>query len=333
VDVLYYAMKANAHPDILRLIAGEGVGLECVSAAEVRRAREETGEETALLFTPNFCPMDEYRHALEAGAEVVVDGAQVFEQDPELFTGHSVGLRVDPGQGIGHHTKVVTAGAATKFGLPLADLDEFKAAARRHGVQVSGLHAHVGSGILDPAAWVHTANVLLDALAYFPEAAWIDLGGGLGVPEQPGQRSLDLARLQRELGRIRAAHPRISLRLEPGRFLVSEAGVLIAPVTQVRTKGGVHLAGVATGLNSLLRPALYGAWHRMHNLSRLGEAPERSWQVVGPICESADVLGRDRRLPDPRPGDVILIENAGAYGAVMSSHYNLREPAEEVVLA
>jgi len=333
VDGLYYAMKANAFPGILRAIAEEGVGFECVSAAEVRSARQNAGSDVPLLFTPNFCPVQEYREAFDAGAEVVVDGAQVFDLDPKLFAGRSVGLRIDPGHGAGHHTKVVTAGAATKFGLSLSDLEAFADAARRHDVRVTGLHAHVGSGILDPSAWVHTANILLGAMAWFPEATWIDLGGGLGVPEQPGQHSLDLARLGRELGRIRAAHPRVSLRLEPGRYLVSEAGVLIAPVTQVRTKGGVHLAGLATGMNSLVRPALYGAWHRMHNLSRLGETPERAWQVVGPICESADVLGRDRRLPDPRPGDVLLIENAGAYGAVMSSHYNLREPAEEVVLA
>jgi diaminopimelate decarboxylase/aspartate kinase len=200
-------------------------------------------------------------------------------------------------------------------------------------VRIVGLHAHVGSGILDPSAWASTASVLLDASTFFPGARWIDLGGGLGVPEQPGQQPLDLGRLERELGRIRAEHPRVAFRLEPGRFLVSEAGVLIAPVTQVRAKGDVHLAGVATGMNSFLRPALYGAWHRIHNLSRLGETPTRTWQVVGPICESGDVLGRDRWLPDPRPGDVLLIENAGAYGAVMASRYNLREPAEEVVLA
>ena len=332
VDVLYYSMKANAHPEILRAIAEEGVGFECVSAGEVRRAREHAGSEVPILFTPNFCPVEEYQEAFDAGAEVVIDGPQVFDLAPKLFAGRGVGLRIDPGHGAGHHTKVVTAGAATKFGLALADLDAFADAAGRHGVRVDGLHAHVGSGILDPSAWVHTANILLEAMAPFPAATWIDLGGGLGVPEQPGQHSLDLVRLGRELGRIRALHPSVSLRLEPGRFLVSEAGVLIAPVTQVRTKGGVHLAGLATGMNSLVRPALYGAWHRMHNLSRLGEPPVRTWQIVGPICESADVLGRDRRLPDPEPGDVLLIENAGAYGAVMASRYNLREPAEEIVL-
>ena len=333
VDLLYYAMKANANPALLRAIHEEGVGFECVSAAEVRWARMQAGAEAPLLFTPNFCPVEEYREAFEAGAEVVVDGAHVFELDPGLMNDREIGLRIDPGKGIGHHAKVVTAGAATKFGLSLEDLEAFADSARQHHVRIVGLHAHVGSGILDPTAWASTANVLLDALTCFPGATWIDLGGGLGVPEQPGQQPLDLGRLQRELGRIRAEHPRVAIRLEPGRFLVSEAGVLIAPVTQVRVKGDAHLAGVATGMNSFLRPALYGAWHRIHNLSRLGETPARTWQVVGPICESADVLGRDRWLPDPRPGDVLLIENAGAYGAVMASRYNLREPAEEVVLA
>jgi diaminopimelate decarboxylase/aspartate kinase len=120
--------------------------------------------------------------------------------------------------------------------------------------------------------------------------------------------------------------------MEPGRFLVSEAGVLVAPVTQVRRKGEQHFAGLATGMNSFLRPALYEAWHGIHNLSRLGEPAQRDWNIVGPICESSDVFGRDRRIPDPRPGDVLLIENAGAYGAVMASSYNLRSPAQEVVL-
>ena len=333
IDLLFYAMKANAHPDLLRTIAEEGVGFECVSSAELRWARQHAGREAPLLFTPNFCPVEEYREAFEMGASVVVDGTQIFDVAPEFFAGRDVGLRIDPGKGAGHHAKVVTAGAATKFGLSLADLGTFADAAERRRVRVVGLHAHVGSGILDPSAWTDTATVLLEASASFPEATWIDLGGGLGVPEQPGQEPLDLTQLQRELGRIHAAHPHIALRLEPGRFLVSEAGVLIAPVTQVRTKGDVHLVGVATGMNSFIRPALYGAWHRIHNLSRWGDAPARTWQVVGPICESADVLGHDRWLPDPRPGDVLLIENAGAYGAVMASHYNLREPAEEVVLA
>jgi len=333
VGDFYFAMKANAHPVVLETLAESGFGFECVSAAEVRRVREVVGPNAAILFTPNFCPVSEYAEARDQGAELVLDGPQVFALAPELFRGMDVGVRVDPGQGFGHHRLVVTAGAAAKFGLALNEVAAFAEAARQAGARVVGLHAHVGSGIHDPEAWGRTGAALAGLLAMFPEARWLDVGGGLGVPEQPGQPELNLAALGATLAGLRDDVNPVTLRLEPGRYLVSEAGVLVAPVTQVRRKGSVHFAGVATGMNSLLRPALYGAWHRIHNLSRLDETAERAWQVVGPVCESADVLGRDRRIPDPRPGDVLLIENAGAYGAVMASRYNLREPAEEVILS
>ncbi len=329
----YYAMKANPHPDLLREIAGAGFGLECVSEAELRRARETVGEPVPLLFTPNFCPVDEYAAAFALGAEVTVDGPEILAQVPGVFRGREIAVRVDPGRGFGHHHNVRTAGARAKFGSPVEGAAAVARAARRAGAAVTGLHAHVGSGILDPEVWAATGRALTGLLEHFPETRWIDLGGGLGVPERSDQPALDLARVEALLAPLAAHLGPVDLRLEPGRYLVSEAGVLLAPVTQVRAKEDVHFAGVATGMNSLLRPALYGAWHTIHNLTRLREAPTRYWQVVGPICESGDVLGRDRWIASPRPGDVLLIENAGAYGAVMSSRYNLREPAEEVVLS
>ncbi len=334
---LYYALKANPHPALVAAVVGEGFGLECVSAAEVARARELAGPAVPLLFTPNFCPVSEYGAAFAAGAEVVVDGAEVLAAAPEVFRGRTVGLRVDPGRGLGHHEKVHTAGAQAKFGTPLDEVAAFAAAAATAGVRVNGLHAHPGSGILDPAAWGGTGRLLAGLVPLFPGLAWLDLGGGLGVPQRPGDAPLDLAALGAVLDAVaaglrtgRGAAP--ELRLEPGRFLVSAAGVLVAPVTQVRRRGGLWFAGVATGMNSLLRPALYGAWHTIHNLTRLDEPATERYHVVGPLCESSDVLGRDRRLPRTRPGDVLLIENAGAYGAVMSSRYNLREPAAEEIL-
>ena len=332
IDGFYYAVKANAHPAILETAARNGLGFECASAEEVIRARQVAGPSVPVLFTPNFCPMEEFALARVHGAEIVVDGPQVFELAPGLFAGAELGVRIDPGRGLGHHRNVVTAGAATKFGLAQDELESFAREAEHRGARIVGLHAHVGSGILEPEAWAETGEVLLTALSGFPEARWIDLGGGLGVPQEPGQPELDLARLDAGLRALKAGHGGIAFRLEPGRFLVSEAGVLVAPVTQVRRKGDLFFAGIATGMNSLLRPALYGAWHGIHNLSRLEETPTRVWQIVGPICESSDVFGRDRRIPDPRPGDVLLVENAGAYGAVMASRYNLREPAEEVAL-
>ncbi|HKI05305.1 MAG TPA: bifunctional aspartate kinase/diaminopimelate decarboxylase, partial [Thermoanaerobaculia bacterium] len=200
------------------------------------------------------------------------------------------------------------------------------------GARVVGLHAHSGSGIRTPEAWSEVALFLSAAAERFPEARVLDLGGGLGVPERPGQSPLDLGDLGELLRRFKAANPRFELWLEPGRFLVAQAGVLLARVTQIKHKGDVTWVGLETGMNSLVRPPLYGAYHPIVNLSRLDEPATWNAHVVGPICETGDILGRSRRLPPTREGDVLLIANAGAYGRVMSSWYNLREPAGEVVV-
>jgi len=332
VAQLYYAIKANSHEDVLRAVAEEGLGMECVSAAEIEWVREVLGEDVPILFTPNFCPVSEYARGFELGAEVTVDGPEVLLQNPGLFSGRDVALRIDPGGGLGHHEKVVTAGAHAKFGHPVRDIDALLGAAQTAGAEVIGLHSHVGSGILQSGAWAPTAELLAEIAGRIPSLRWVDVGGGLGVVERPGQVPLDLAAVDTSLAAIAAQLGGVALRMEPGRYLVSEAGVLLAPVTQVRMKGEVRFVGLATGMNSLLRPALYGAWHGIHNLTRLGEGNAGYQHIVGPICETGDILGRDRLLPATEPGDVLLIENCGAYGRAMSSSYNRRAPAEEVTL-
>jgi diaminopimelate decarboxylase/aspartate kinase len=190
----------------------------------------------------------------------------------------------------------------------------------------------VGSGVFDVTSWEHTARVLAQAAKGFEDLKAIDVGGGLGVPERQEQPDLDLAKLDTLLMAVRAEHPQLELWLEPGRYFVATAGVLLARVTQLKSKGGVRFVGVATGMNSLLRPALYGSYHEIANLSRADEPATELVSVVGPICESADVLGHDRLLPVTKEGDVLLIANAGAYGHAMSSHYNLRAPAPELFI-
>lgn len=160
----------------------------------------------------------------------------------------------------------------------------------------------------------------------------LDLGGGLGVPASHQGEPLDIEAIDASLAAIRGAYPRFEIWLEPGRFLVAQGGVLVARVTQVKGKSELRYVGIETGMNSLIRPALYGAWHEIVNLTRLGEPVDACVTVVGPICETGDVLGSERWMPDPREGDVLLVGNAGAYGRAMSSSYNLREPAREVVI-
>jgi diaminopimelate decarboxylase/aspartate kinase len=160
----------------------------------------------------------------------------------------------------------------------------------------------------------------------------LNIGGGLGVPARRDEQALDLGVLGAALAEVKTAYPQFELWAEPGRYLVADAGILLCRVTQLKRKGDVRYVGVDAGMNSLIRPALYEAYHEIANLSRLHESTSELVQVVGPICESGDVLGSNRRLPPTREGDVLLIAQAGAYGAVMASHYNLRDPAAEIVL-
>jgi diaminopimelate decarboxylase/aspartate kinase len=220
----------------------------------------------------------------------------------------------------------------SKFGVPIAELDELAEAVATAGATVVGLHAHGGSGAFEFGSWIAAAGVLADAARRFPQTRALNLGGGLGVPERPGEAEFDLSSFDQALTEFRAAWPQFELWLEPGRYLVAEAGILLARVTQVKGKGERRYVGVATGMNSLIRPALYGAWHEIVNLTRLDQPPEASCTIVGPICESGDELGADRPLPRCEEGDVLLIANAGAYGHVMSSSYNLRAPAEELLV-
>ncbi|WP_257385922.1 bifunctional aspartate kinase/diaminopimelate decarboxylase [Tahibacter caeni] len=330
-DRWFYALKANSRPELLQVIAEAGLGLECVSPAELELAATLVPSER-LLFTPNFAPRAEYAAAFARGARVTLDNLHPLQHWGETFRGREILLRVDLGAGRGHHDKVRTGGAGSKFGLSLDQIEEFRQLARRHDVAVVGLHAHLGSGILDAQHWREVYAQLAALAQRFTRIEAINIGGGLGVPARADEAVLDLAALDACLTEIKQAYPQFELWMEPGRYLVAEAGVLLARVTQTKRKGDYCYVGVDTGMNSLIRPALYEAWHEIVNLTRLDEPADTLYQVVGPICESGDVLGSNRRLPGCREGDVILIAQAGAYGATMASRYNLREPAAESVI-
>jgi diaminopimelate decarboxylase/aspartate kinase len=332
VDRVLYAMKANPHPGVLAVLRAAGLGFECVSPGEITRLREcfEDLRPDEVLFTPNFAPRAEYEQALAAGVPTTVDNLWALEQWDSCFRGRELFLRLDPGHGAGHHRHVRTAGQDSKFGITLSDAPRAAARAAELGAKVVGLHLHLGSGILDAAAWREAGEALASVAALFPDAKVLDLGGGLGVPD--GGASLDLAALDAHLAALKARVPGRTLWLEPGRYLVARAGVLLARVTQLKGKGGASFVGLDAGMNSLIRPALYGAHHPIVNLTRLESPTVASADVVGPICETGDVLGHARALPECQEGDVMLIADAGAYGAAMASRYNLREPAEELLL-
>jgi bifunctional diaminopimelate decarboxylase / aspartate kinase len=313
----------------------EGFGLECVSYGELQRVFEAVPELSPrrVLFTPSFAPRAEYEAAFGLGVTVTVDNVEALQRWPEVFRGRTLWLRVDLGHGDGHHEKVNTGGKASKFGLSAARVDEFVAAARALDITITGLHAHLGSGVEAEGHW----RLMCDELAGFARRIGtieiIDIGGGLPIPYHADDEPFDLDAWAKGLEEVKAVHPAFRLAIEPGRYLVAEAGVLLAGATQVIEKDGICRVGLDAGMNALIRPALYDAWHDIANLSRLSEQDTTSFDVVGPICESSDVFGRRRKLPaSTAPGDVMLISDAGAYGYSMASTYNQRDlPKEEVL--
>jgi bifunctional diaminopimelate decarboxylase / aspartate kinase len=335
IDKIFYAMKANWDESVLRLFYQLGLGFECVSQGELVRIFNLFPEidPTRILFTPNFAPKEEYQFALDKNVFVNLDNLHPLEHWPEMFAGREILLRIDPGLGRGHHKYVQTGGSHSKLGIAESQLDRVKAQVAAYDIRVIGLHVHFGSGVLAVKSWRDNAIFLAQVAECFPDVRILDLGGGLGVPEKFGQAELDLQALDDLLAPIKSAYPDIALWIEPGRYLVSQAGVLLTTVTQLKSKDDVDYIGVDTGMNSLIRPSLYTAYHEIVNLTRIDDPRERIAHIVGPICETGDTLGYSRVMPKTQEGDVVLITNAGAYGRVMSSSYNLREPAKELFLA
>ncbi len=334
IDRVHYAIKANWNPSLLRLLHEAGIRMECVSRAELDHvfATLPGIKPDEVLFTPNFAPRAEYEYALVKRVNVTVDNLHALREWPGLFAGKRLLVRIDTGTGRGHHHHVRTAGTYAKFGVPVSELGELKALLASAGATAFGLHAHTGSGVTDIRNWSETAEQLASLARELGTVTTLNIGGGFAVPDANHRARLDLAGLDKLLVAFRAENPGFALWIEPGRYLVAVGGVLLARVTQLKRKGEQGYVGVATGMNALIRPALYGAFHEIVNLSRLGQDNIGSFDVVGPICETGDVLGHDRLLPETREGDVLLIANAGAYGRSMASSYNLRQPPEEIVL-
>ncbi len=334
VDRVLYAMKANFNTDVLCTLEHSTIDFDCVSPGEVQHLIDVLPklDKSRILFTPNFAPREEYEWGIAQGIQVTLDNLYPLQAWPDLFDGQRLFVRVDPGEGQGHHEKVRTAGVQSKFGVSRSEIDELVRLTENANATIVGIHAHSGSGILDTDNWRTIADELVKVARRFPAVTVLDLGGGIGVPEKRGDAVFDLDALNERLLEFRGMNPKYEIWLEPGRYLVAEAGVLLTHLTQVKIKGELQYVGVSTGLNSLIRPALYDAYHEIVNLTRIDDEASESVSVVGPICETGDRFGSDRLLPPSQENDVILIANVGAYGQVMSSRYNLRDTPPEVII-
>ncbi|MDD9951621.1 MAG: bifunctional aspartate kinase/diaminopimelate decarboxylase [Zetaproteobacteria bacterium] len=327
IDKIHFAVKANINPQILRCIAAEGHSFDCVSSAEIDYLRDCIPDlhPSNIVFTPNFAPITEYVKAYELGVWVTVDNLWLLEAYPEVFRGKQLLARLDIGLSGGHHPSVRTGGAQSKFGLSMEQLGPFCNKVHELEGEIIGLHAHIGSGILTADTWSRLAELLQPIAQTIPSVRILNLGGGIGIPDKEGEAAFNIQVFQEALTNFRNAHPQFEIWMEPGRYLVAESGVLLSRFTQSKTKQDKQYIGLDAGMHTLLRPALYAAYHPILNLSQMQQnTPPECVDIVGPICETGDVLGSRRWVQPPNPGDIFLIANTGAYGEVMKQEYNLR---------
>ncbi|WP_422012952.1 diaminopimelate decarboxylase [Roseateles sp.] len=346
-DVVRFAQKACSNTHILKLLHGEGVKVDAVSRGEILRALAAGyvpgGDEVVftadLLDAATLATVVEHRIPVNAGSIDMLD--QLGAASP----GHPVWLRINPGFGHGHSHKTNTGGEHSKHGIWHADLPEALAAIRQHGLKLVGLHMHIGSGV-DYGHLAQVGQAMVGLVKQAVEAGHdlhaISAGGGLSIPYRDGDARIDVDHYfglwdaARREAEALVGHA-LKLEIEPGRYLVAESAVLLAEVRAVKNAGANRFVLVDAGFNELMRPAMYGAFHAMSVLGAGG--PVQPAVVAGPLCESGDVFTQGpggevltRELPPACVGDLLVIHDAGAYGASMSSNYNSRPLAAEVLV-
>jgi diaminopimelate decarboxylase len=333
---LHYAAKALSNLSILRLIRSLGCGLDAVSIQEVQLGFMAGFEPDEILFTPNNVPFVEIEQAVGLGVHVNLDSLSAIRKFGETFGNqYPVFIRLNPHILAGGNPKIQTGHIDSKFGISIFQLNEIESLVNEFDLNVEGIHIHTGSEFLDPGVFLQGADILFKAAAAFPRLRYIDFGSGFKVPYKKGDVVTPIEELgealEKAVGAFNAgrANP-VEIWFEPGKFLVSEAGTLLCTVNTVKKTPVSAFLGVDTGLNHLIRPMMYDAFHEIENIS-VSEDPNQIYNIVGYICET-DTLGYSRSLPVTSEGDILAIHNAGAYGFSMASQYNSRFRPAEILL-
>lgn len=350
-DVIRFAQKACSNTHILKLMREHGVVVDAVSLGEIERALQAgfapQGEPAGVVFTSDLLDRQTLARVTELDIEVNAGSIDMLEQLGAVKPGHRVWLRINPGFGHGHSHKTNTGGENSKHGIWHTDLERALAVIRKHRLHLVGLHMHIGSGV-DYSHLGRVCGAMVDLVKRLDcDIESVSAGGGLSIPYQENGARIDGAHyfslwdaarkeIEAHLGHA------VRLEIEPGRFLVAESGALLSEVRAVKEVGSNHFVLVDAGFNDLMRPAMYGSYHRVSVLHQGGApagAGQRPTVIAGPLCESGDVFTQHeggvvapRMLDEARVGDHLVFHDAGAYGASMSSNYNSRPLAAEVLL-
>ena len=350
-DVVRFAQKACSNIHILRLMREQGVKVDSVSLGEIERALaagfDPKADSDAIVFTADLIDDATLARVHELQIPVNAGSVDMLEQLGQVSPGHRVWLRINPGFGHGHSQKTNTGGENSKLGIWYADMPAALEVLQRYNLKLVGIHMHIGSGVDYGHLEQVCGAMVRQVIDFGQDLEAISAGGGLSIPYREGEEAIDTDHYYGLWSAARdsiAAHlgHAVKLEIEPGRFLVAEAGVLVAQVRSVKEMGSCHFVLIDAGFNDLMRPSMYGSYHHITALAADGRdlvnAPRIETVVAGPLCESGDVFTQQeggkvetRSLPEVKPGDYLVLHDTGAYGASMSSNYNSRPLLPEVL--
>ena len=345
--VVDYSAKANGNLTFLKIVRSEGLEVDAVSPGEIFVEKAAGFRPEEIFYIGNNATPEEMQYAIDEGVTVSVDSVSQLKLFGRLNPGGKVAVRFNPGVGAGHHEKVVTAGKKTKFGVNPEFIPEVKEILAAYNLTLIGINQHIGSLFMTADAFVQSVDALIDIARQFPDLAFIDMGGGFGIPyhKEDGEAPLDMEDLGRQLDKKLFAFAEeygkmVKFRIEPGRYVSAESCVLLGRVNSVKLNHDKKFAGCDIGFNVLVRPVMYDSYHGIEiyrpddegsDSCEASAAPEPV-TIVGNICESGDILAKDRLLPPVKEGDILGVLDAGAYGFAMSSNYNNRlRPAEILI--
>lgn len=336
-----YSAKANTNVELLKIVYEEDLDVDAMSPGEMYLEMLAGFTSDRMMFIGNNVSQAELKYAVDRGIYVSVDSLSQLATLGEVNRGGQVCVRVNPGIGAGHHEKVVTGGKKAKFGVAIEDLPKAQEIASRYDMTITGLNQHIGSLFLETEAYIAAAAQLLDIVATIPTVKTVDFGGGMGIPyKHDVEPRLNLEKLGRELNDLVEnwvkEHWPITVRIEPGRYIVAESGSVLGTITAVKNNYNTNFVGCDIGFHTLIRPAMYDSYHEVSIVPAADDRPYQEYDqpvyLVGPICESGDILAHDRPLPVCREGDAVILHDAGAYGFAMASGYNSRPLPAEVLI-
>lgn len=332
---LNYAVKALSNINILKFFKNLGAGLDTVSIQEVQLALTTGIDPKNIIFTPNGVSLKEIEDVAKLGVQINIDNLSILEQFGQQHPEVPVCVRINPHIMAGGNSKISVGHIDSKFGISIHQVPHIKRVVENTGMNINGIHMHTGSDILDIDTFLRATEILFDVAKQFDDIDFIDFGSGFKVPYKEGDISTDIEQLGLQLTErfnefcIEYGKD-ITLMFEPGKFLVSEAGVFLAKVNVVKQTTSTVFAHVDSGFNHLVRPMMYNSYHHITNISN-PEGRDRYYSVVGYICET-DTFGSNRRISEISEEDILCFHNAGAYCFSMASNYNSRYLPAEVMI-